>query len=176
MIRELFLTFFKIGFLVFGGGYSMLPFLEKNLVQRNWVEKEEILKYYAIGQMTPGIIAINVSILIGHKLAGIKGAFFSVLGMILPSMIVIGCIFYSMSFFLESNILQGILYGIQFSIPALIIPALLRLMRQNLYKNKEKIIFFIALLCVPFISIGWIIFGAFCIGSFFIYLDKKGCS
>lgn len=83
---ELFITFSKVGALTFGGGYTMLPILQKEVVQsKQWVTYEEIMDYYAIGQCTPGIIAVNTSIFIGYKIAGWKGAIASSLGIIFPS-------------------------------------------------------------------------------------------
>ena len=77
----LYITFLKIGAVNFGGGYSMLPLLERELVDnRHWVTTEEIMDYFAIGQCTPGIIAINVSTFVGNKKAGIPGGIIASLG------------------------------------------------------------------------------------------------
>ena len=89
-LLELYFTFFKIGSITFGGGLTMLPILERELIDsRKWITSEELLDYYAIAQSTPGIIAVNVSTFVGHKQAGIPGAFFATLGMISPSIIII---------------------------------------------------------------------------------------
>ena len=90
---QLYWSFFKIGGLTFGGGLSMLPMLERELVQRRkWVTEEEILDFYAIGQCTPGIIAVNTATFVGYKKEKILGGIFATLGMISPSIIVISLV------------------------------------------------------------------------------------
>ena len=80
----------KIGLFTFGGGYAMLPMLQKEVVEkRHWATEEEIMDYYALGQCTPGIIAINVATFIGYKNRGVLGAIFSTAGMVFPSLIII---------------------------------------------------------------------------------------
>ena len=80
---QLFISFFKIGLFTFGGGYAMLPLLEKDLVvKRKWTTLDDLTDYFAIGQCTPGLIALNVSTFIGHKKKGIPGAIVATLGFI----------------------------------------------------------------------------------------------
>ena len=89
-LLDLYIAFFRIGGLTFGGGLAMLPMLKYELIEkRNWVTEEEILDYFAIGQCTPGIIAVNTATFVGHKKRGLAGAIFSTLGMISPSVIII---------------------------------------------------------------------------------------
>ena len=79
---DLFLTFARVGGLTFGGGYAMLPMLQQEVVgKRHWATEEEIMDYYAIGQCTPGIIAVNVATFVGYKNRGVLGAIFSTAGM-----------------------------------------------------------------------------------------------
>ncbi|MBQ5414927.1 MAG: chromate transporter, partial [Firmicutes bacterium] len=87
---ELFLCFAKIGSLMFGGGLAMLPLLQRELVGRKkWVTEEEILDYYAIGQCTPGIIAVNTATFVGRKRKGVPGGIFATLGVVFPSLVII---------------------------------------------------------------------------------------
>ena len=87
---ELFLTFAKIGVMTFGGGYAMLPMLQKEVVEkRGWASEEELMDYYAIGQCTPGIIAVNTATFVGQKTAGIAGGIIATLGVVFPSLIII---------------------------------------------------------------------------------------
>ena len=87
---KLLIIFFKIGLFTFGGGYAMLPLLKTEIVNKHgFLTEEELLDLYAIGQCTPGIIAINIATFIGYKQKGIKGAIFATLGMILPSLFII---------------------------------------------------------------------------------------
>ena len=87
---KLFLTFAKVGCFTFGGGYAMLPLLQKEVVEKNnWATEEELMDYFAIGQCTPGIIAVNTSTFIGYKRKGIIGGIAATLGMVFPSIIII---------------------------------------------------------------------------------------
>lgn len=92
-LAELFFTFTRIGVFTFGGGYAMLPMLQKEVVEnKKWATQEELMDYYAIGQCTPGVIAVNTATFIGHKINGISGAVIATLGVIFPSIIIIGVI------------------------------------------------------------------------------------
>lgn len=87
---ELFTTFAKIGVMTFGGGATMLPILQRELLDnRHWVTDEELMDYYAIGQCTPGIIAVNTSTFVGQKRKGTLGGIFATAGMVFPSLIII---------------------------------------------------------------------------------------
>lgn len=87
---KLFFTFAKIGCFTFGGGYAMLPLLQREIVEKNsWAEEEELMDYFAIGQCTPGIIAVNTATFIGYKRKGIIGGIFATLGLIFPSLVII---------------------------------------------------------------------------------------
>ena len=87
---DLYWTFFCIGGLTFGGGYAMLPMLEREIVERHhWSTSEELLDYYAVGQCTPGIIAVNVATIIGYQQKGLRGAALSTFGVVSPSLIII---------------------------------------------------------------------------------------
>ena len=87
---KLFFLFAKIGVMTFGGGYAMLPILQRELVEaRHWVTEEELTDYFAIGQCTPGIIAVNTATFVGHKRKGIPGGIVATLGVVFPSLIII---------------------------------------------------------------------------------------
>ena len=93
LLLQIYWSFFKIGGLTFGGGLTMLPMLEHELIEkRNWISEEELLDCYAIGQCTPGIIAVNTATFVGYKKAGIAGGIFSTLGMVSPSILIISII------------------------------------------------------------------------------------
>ena len=90
---SLFASFFKIGLVTFGGGLAMLPILKRDLVDsKGWLTEDEILDYFAIGQSTPGIIAVNVATFVGYKRAGVIGSIFSTSGIVFPSLIIISLI------------------------------------------------------------------------------------
>ena len=87
---DLYLTFARIGVCTFGGGYAMLPILQREVVEnRHWATEDELMDYYAIGQCTPGVIAVNTSTFIGYKTHGILGGIAATAGMITPSLIII---------------------------------------------------------------------------------------
>ena len=93
ILLDLFLTFAKIGAFTFGGGLAMLPIIEKELViKRGWVTKDKLLDYFAIGQATPGIIAVNVATFLGYSRGGVLGSLVATLGVVTPSIIIISII------------------------------------------------------------------------------------
>ena len=93
LLCQLFVSFAKIGVMTFGGGLAMLPMLERELVEnKKWVKTEEILDYYAVGQCTPGIIAVNTATFVGYKQSKVLGAIFSTAGVVFPSVVIIAAI------------------------------------------------------------------------------------
>ena len=121
---QLFTAFFKIGLFTFGGGMSMLPMLQRELVEsKQWLTEEEILNYFAIGQCTPGIIAVNVATFCGYKRAGLSGAIMSTIGIVCPSWIVITLIAGSISRFSDIVWIQRAMKGVYVAVAALLIRA-----------------------------------------------------
>ena len=118
---QLFTAFFKIGLFTFGGGMSMLPMLQRELVEsKQWLTEEEILNYFAIGQCTPGIIAVNVATFCGYKRAGLSGAIMSTIGIVCPSWIVITLIAGSISRFSDIVWIQRAMKGVYVAVAALL--------------------------------------------------------
>ena len=118
---QLFTAFFKIGLFTFGGGMSMLPMLQRELVEsKQWMTEEEILNYFAIGQCTPGIIAVNVATFCGYKRAGLSGAIVSTIGIVCPSWIVITLIAGSISRFSDIVWIQRAMKGVYVAVAALL--------------------------------------------------------
>ena len=92
-LLDMFFTFFRIGAVTFGGGYAMLPILQREVVEKkHWATDEELTDYYAIGQCTPGVIAVNTATFIGQKYRGILGGIITTLGVVSPSLIIISVI------------------------------------------------------------------------------------
>ena len=118
---QLFTAFFKIGLFTFGGGMSMLPMLQREFVEsKKWLTEEEILNYFAIGQCTPGIIAVNVATFCGYKRAGLSGAIVSTIGIVCPSWIVITLIAGSISRFSDIVWIQRAMKGVYVAVAALL--------------------------------------------------------
>ena len=141
-VLQMFLTFARIGGFTFGGGYAMLPMLQKEVVEKyKWATNDELLDYYAIGQCTPGIIAVNVATFIGYKHKGIWGAIFATLGVVTPSMIIIGLIAALVSNFRELEVVQWAFSGIRAAVVALILSAVLKIAKKSLVDIFTTIIF-----------------------------------
>jgi chromate transporter len=125
---DLIWTFFKMGCVTFGGGYAMLPIIERELVQHKaWATIDEVMDYFAIGQITPGVIAVNVSTFIGYKKAGIAGGILTTLGFVLPSLIIITVISAFLSNFADMPLVRHAFAGIRVAVGALILDAVIKL-------------------------------------------------
>lgn len=127
---ELFLIFAKIGAVTFGGGYAMLPILQTELVdKRHWVTQDDLTDYFAIGQCTPGVIAVNTATFVGNKLAGIPGAIFATVGVVVPSMIIITIIAAFISNFADLQIVKSAFAGIRVCVCVLIFTSVVKLFK-----------------------------------------------
>jgi len=121
LILNIFLSFFKIGLFSFGGGYVMLPLIEKEIIQGNaWLTHSQFIDIIAIAEMTPGPVSINLATFVGYKIAGIPGAFVSTIGVIMPSLVIILILVKFLSKFYELPIVQSIFRGLRPAIIALI--------------------------------------------------------
>ena len=135
ILWDLYRTFFVIGGLTFGGGYAMLPMLEREIVaKQGWSTREEILDYFAIGQCTPGIIAVNTATFVGYKQKGIAGGIFATLGVISPSMIIITLIAMLLQHFMEIAWVQHAFAGIRVAVCALIVASVIKLIKSGVKK------------------------------------------
>lgn len=131
-LLELYTAFFRIGGLTFGGGLTMLPMLKYELSQKKqWVTEEELLDYYAVGQCTPGIIAVNVATFVGYKRKGIPGAIFSTLGMISPSLIIISILAMFLDQFMNNPIVGHAIAGIKVVVCALMLNTVITLAKKS---------------------------------------------
>ena len=143
ILLELFIVFFKIGSLTFGGGIAMLPMSQRELVHTNKRTTEvELMDYYSIGQCTPGIIAINTATFIGYKIKGKIGAVFSTFGIVCPSLIIIIIIAGFIKNFLYIKWVMYVFAGIKIAVAGLVLDAFISLFKKNV---KNKIAF---LLCI----------------------------
>ncbi len=150
----LFRLFFKIGLFTFGGGYAMLPLLQDELVRkRRWLEDEELLDLYSIGQCTPGIIAINVATFVGYRQAGIKGALASTLGMVAPSLAIITLIAMVLYRYMYNRYVTYAFDGIRIGVVALILDILYGLWQKNVTDYAAAGIFAVSLLLLAFLNI-----------------------
>lgn len=131
-LLELYLAFFRIGGLTFGGGLTMLPMLKHELVEKKeWVTEEEILDYYAVGQCTPGIIAVNVATFVGYKRKGIAGAVFSTLGMVSPSLIIVSVLALFIEQFINNKTVAHAVEGIKIVVCALMLNTVITMSKKT---------------------------------------------
>lgn len=145
-LLEMFVIFARIGGFTFGGGYAMLPMLEKEIVNnKHWVTEEELMDYYAIGQCTPGIIAINTATFVGYKIKGVLGAIACTLGVIAPSMVIITVIAAFISNFIELSIVKHAFNGIRACVCVLILNAVLKLSKKAIIDKATTGIFLVIL-------------------------------
>lgn len=129
---NLFMAFARIGAFTFGGGYAMLPMLQKEIVEKNhWATEDEIMDYYAIGQCTPGIIAVNTATFVGYKNKGIPGAIAATLGMIAPSIVIITIIAAFLQNFADLAIVKHAFNGIRACVCVLILNAVSKLAQKS---------------------------------------------
>ena len=139
---SLFLSFAKIGVLTFGGGMAMLPMLQREIVEsKAWCTEEELTDYYAIGQCTPGIIAVNTATFVGQKQRGIAGGVAATLGLVFPSLVIIVAIAALLSNFAEIPAVQNAFAGIRVCVCVLIINAVVKLWRKTVIDPCTLVIF-----------------------------------
>ena len=173
---SLFWAFCKIGGLTFGGGYAMLPMLQKEVVEeKKWATEEELLDYYAVGQATPGIIAVNTATFVGYKEKGVLGAAFATFGVVFPSLVIIMVIAGFIDNFSDLEVVQYAFSGIRIAVGVLILNALIKLMKGSV-KNILGVILFVATFIASSflnISVVYIIIAAALIGIISDYVERK---
>lgn len=145
-LGSLFWTFAKMGVMTFGGGYAMLPILQREVVEKNqWATEEELMDYFAIGQCTPGIIAVNTATFIGQKQRGIAGGILSTLGVVFPSLIIISILAGLITNFSHLVWVQNAFRGIQVCVCILIFNAVTKLLKKSVLDKQTALIFAVVL-------------------------------
>jgi chromate transporter len=161
---EIFRVFFKIGAMTFGGGYAMLPLLQADIARgRKWVAEEDIIDYYAMSQSLPGIVAVNVSMLIGHRKKGAPGLIAACAGMITPSIIIILVIAAFIKNFQSYRAIGHAFNGIRVAVAAMIIKTMLDMGGKSVTDWPRAVIFAASLAMFTFADVSPIIpvlFGA----------------
>lgn len=141
---DLFLTFARVGVMTFGGGYAMLPILEREVVDgKGWATSEELMDYYAVGQCTPGVIAVNTATFIGQKLAGNLGGIIATLGVVFPSLVIITVIAGILTNFAHLAVVQNAFAGIRVCVCVLVFNAVVKLWK-NAVVDKWSLLLFLA--------------------------------
>ena len=160
---DLFLAFARVGVMTFGGGYAMIPILEREIVDRHgWASEEELMDYYAVGQCTPGVIAVNTATFIGCKVAGTIGGIMATLGVVFPSVVIITAIAGILTSFAEVPAVKSAFAGIRVCVCVLIFNAVLKLWKKAVVDKATLVLFLGVFLLSAFFDISPIVFVAFC--------------
>lgn len=151
---ELYSAWFRMGLFTFGGGYAMLPMIQKEVIEKkHWSTEDTIMDYYAIGQVTPGIIAVNTATFVGYDVAGVIGGIVATLGVVSPSIIIITIIAGLITNFSELAIVQHALKGIQVAVCVLMFRAIINLAKKGIKGIDGILICLGAFLLVAFTNI-----------------------
>lgn len=152
---EMFATFARIGGLTFGGGYAMLPILQREVVENHqWATEGELADYYAIGQCTPGVIAVNTATFIGYRQAGILGSIFATLGVVFPSVVIITVIAAFLTNFADLKVIQYAFEGIRVCVCVLIFNAVQKLWKKSVIDQPTTAIFLLVFLVSAGLAVG----------------------
>lgn len=174
---EMFYSFFKIGAFTIGGGYAMIPLIEKEVVdKKQWIEQEEFLDMLALAQSAPGPIAINTAVFVGYKMAGPLGVFFTVLGSVLPSFLIILLVAAFFTSIKDSAAVEKAFKGIRPAVVALIAAPVIRMGKAAKITKKTIFIPVIAAVLVAFLKVTavYVIIAAAVLGILYGRFFKKG--
>ena len=156
---DLFLTFAKVGVMTFGGGYAMLPILQREVVEnKGWATEEELADYFAIGQCTPGVIAVNTATFIGQKNKGIPGGILATLGVVFPSLVIISLLAGVITTFSHLAWVNHAFGGIRVCVCVLILNAVVKLLKKSVIDAPTAAIFAAVALGSFFLSISPVAF------------------
>ena len=146
LLADLFLTFARIGVCTFGGGYAMLPILQRELVEnKKWATEGELADYYAVGQCTPGIIAVNTATFVGRGQAGIVGGVVATLGLVFPSLVIIMLIAAFLQNFMHLEFVILAFNGVRAGVVALILTSVIKLVKNSVIDWPTRIIYAVVL-------------------------------
>lgn len=152
---DMFWAFARIGGLTFGGGYAMLPMLQREVVEKHgWATEEELADYYAIGQCTPGVIAVNTATFIGYRQAGIIGGIVATLGVVFPSVVIITVIAAFLTNFAELRVIRYAFEGIRVCVCVLIFNAVQKLWKKSVVDQPTTAIFLLVFLISAGLAVG----------------------
>ena len=172
---NIFKIFFKIGAILLGGGYVIIPIMQDELVKkRGWIDEQELCDYYCVSQCLPGIIAINISILVGYKLLKFKGVIASILGMVLSPFITILLIANILNQILHISFIDGIFWGVNLSVIILIYLALKEMWQKSITDNFSLAWFLLILILSIFkVSPVILILSSIALGIIYHFLKEQ---
>ena len=162
-LSRLFFTFMKIGAFTFGGGYAMIPLIQREIAERRgWITNEDILDIFAIAESTPGPIAINAATFVGRRVCGLAGAFLATLGVVLPSFVIISLIAFVLRQFQDIQAVRWAFSGVRAGVLALIVKALVSMYRQCPKSGLSYAVMALALRAVAFLGVNVLLGIALC--------------
>ncbi len=173
-LLTLFLSFAKVGVMTFGGGYAMIPILEREIVDRHgWASSEELMDYYAVGQCTPGVIAVNTATFIGYKVGGNPGGIIATLGVVFPSLVIITLIAGILTNFADVPAVKSAFTAIRVCVCVLIFNSVLKLWKAAVKDRAALVMFSVVLLLSLLFDISPVVFVLMC-GAAGVVLTRMG--
>jgi len=152
--RELFAAFFRIGLFTFGGGYAMIPLIERDVVtKKQWMKDEDLLDMVALAESTPGPVAVNAATFVGRQVGGYAGAAAATLGVVLPSFLIILAVGYLLQMVMHSRLVRDAFLGIRASVLVLIASAMISLLRKMQWSKGGICLLIAALTAVAFFDV-----------------------
>lgn len=174
---ELYLAFVKIGAFTFGGGLAMMPIMQRELIEkRGWLSEEELIDYFAIGQSTPGIIAVNVATFVGYKRLGVLGGIIGTIGVVTPSWVIIMLLAGAISSVDKYPLAQKALRGINVAVAALLTSVIVKFSKKTIKNVWNALFMLLSFALIYFFKVQsvWIIISSLIIGSLLtLYRQKK---
>lgn len=162
-LLSLFLSFAKVGVMTFGGGYAMIPILEREIVDKQgWASSEELMDYYAVGQCTPGVIAVNTATFIGYKVAGIAGGVIATLGVVFPSLVIITLIAGILTNFADIPAVKSAFAAVRVCVCVLIFNSVLKLWKGAVKDKGALVLFLLVFVLSVFFDISPVVFVLLC--------------
>ena len=173
-LLQLFAAFARVGVMTFGGGYAMIPILEREIVDRHgWASSEELMDYYAVGQCTPGIIAVNTATFVGYSVAGVPGGIMATLGVVFPSLLIITLIAGILTNFADLPLVKSAFSAIRVCVCVLIFNAVVKLWKKAVTDKAALVLFLLVFLLSVFLDLSPIVFVVFCAAAV-ILLTRMG--
>ncbi len=175
LLWDLFVAFMRIGGFTFGGGYAMLPMIQKEVVEKHsWATNDDIMDYFAVAQCTPGVIAVNTATFVGYKQKGILGGIAATLGVIFPSLVIISVIALLLKNFRDIAWVNYAFGGIKVCVCVLIFNAVLNLWKKNVKGTRSICVFAVVLAVMILFDISpvFVVLGAGLTGLCFGQYDK----
>ena len=173
---ELFVSFFKVGLLTFGGGYAMLPMLQREVVEkRGWITEEQILDCYAIGQCTPGVIAVNTATFVGFRQAGVLGAAAATVGVVAPSLLIISALAGILRRIAHYDAVRHAFAGIRVAVSVLVGQAVVKLWRKGVKGAWAIAAWLAALVLAAFFGVSpvWLVAAAIAAGLVLAWREAR---